>query len=414
MSPRLWRLPISPLQIVALIVVAAAYAAIAIGSVPRLAMNRATIALVASVILVLIGAISEEEALRSIDLGTILLLGAMMVVNVHLRLAGFFRFVASRVLRLARTPAMLLALVIGASGALSAFFLNDPICLMVTPLVIDVTRRFGRRPLPYLIGIGIAANIGSVATITGNPQNVIIGQASGISYLEFAAALTPVAIVGLVISWGVILITFRDDFRGTLAAAELPPPRPYTPLLSRVLAIVALLFVLFLVGVSVVTAACTAAGALLISRLRPAKLLALDWELLAFFAGLFVVTGAIEAAGLGEVVFGALRPLIEGDTVSLTLTTSVLSNLVSNVPAVLLLRPEIAALPDARHAWLTLAMASTLAGNLTLLGSAATLIVAEVARGMRESLGFMPFLRVGVPVTFLTLAFGVLWLEAIR
>ncbi|MBK9125684.1 MAG: anion transporter [Chloroflexi bacterium] len=404
----------STLQIVTLIVVTAAYAAIAVGSVPRLAMNRATIALVASVVLVLIGAISEQDALGAIDLGTILLLGAMMVINVHLRLAGFFRFVASRTLRLARTPAMLLALVIGASGVLSAFFLNDPICLMVTPLAIDIVRRFGRRPLPYLIGIGVAANVGSVATITGNPQNVIIGQASGIGYLDFASALTPVALVGLAISWAVIVVMFRDEFRGTLAAAELPPPRPYTPLLNRVLAIVVLLFVLFLIGVSVVTAACAAAGLLLISRLRPAKLLALDWELLAFFAGLFVVTGAIESAGLGEVVFGALRPLIEGGTVPLTLTTGVLSNLVSNVPAVLLMRPEVAALPDARHAWLTLAMASTLAGNLTLLGSAATLIVAEVARGMRESLGFMPFLRVGVPVTLLTIAFGVLWLEIIR
>lgn len=394
--------------------VTTAYAAIAVGSVPRLAMNRATIALVASVALVLIGAISEQDALRSIDLGTILLLGAMMVVNVHLRLAGFFRFVASRVLRLARTPAVLLALVIGASGVLSALFLNDTICLMITPLVIDIVRRFGRRPLPYLIGIGIAANVGSVATITGNPQNVIIGQASGISYLDFAAALTPVAAVGLIITWAVIIMLFRAEFHGTLAAAQLPPPRQYTPLLNRVLAIVVLLFVLFLIGVSVVTAACAAAGALLISRLRPAKLLALDWELLAFFAGLFVITGAIESAGLSEVIFGVLRPFVEGGTISLMLTTGVLSNLVSNVPAVLLMRPEIAVLPDARHAWLTLAMASTLAGNLTLLGSAATLIVAEVARGMREQLGFMSFLRVGVPVTLLTMAFGVLWLEMIH
>jgi Na+/H+ antiporter NhaD/arsenite permease-like protein len=400
----------SSLQIITAVIVLLTYAAIAVGKVPLLRMNRATMALLGAVLLVVVGAMSEEEALDSIDVGTILLLGAMMVINVHLRLAGFFRFVTSRTLRWARTPRMLLALVIASAGLLSALFLNDPICLMMTPLVVDITRRLERSVEPYLIGLGAAANIGSVATITGNPQNLIIGQASGISYLRFAAILTPVALIGLVIAWVVIVLLYREEFRGTLPQVELAPPRAYTPLLNRILLITAGLLIAFVIGIPVVTAACAAAGLLLISRLRPEKLLKLDWDLLAFFAGLFVVTGALETSGLSRLLFDLTAPVLHSGVPAFTGVVAVLSNVVSNVPAVLLLRPEMASFPNPEQAWLTLAMASTLAGNLTLLGSAATLIVAEVARQHGARLSFMPFLRAGVPITLLTLMVGVLWL----
>ncbi len=400
----------SLLQIITAVIVLLTYAAIAVGKVPLLRMNRATIALTGAVALVLIGAMTEQQALDAIDVGTILLLGAMMVINVHLRLAGFFRYVTSRTLRWARTPHMLLAVIIASSGVLSALFLNDPICLMLTPLIVDVTRRLQRNIEPYLIALGIASNIGSVATITGNPQNLIIGQASGIPYLRFAAILTPVALVGLVIAWIVIVLLYREEFRGTLPVVELPPPRPYSPLLNRVLIVAFALLIAFLIGVPVVTAACAAAGILLISRLRPEKLLRLDWDLLAFFAGLFVVTGAIETSGLSRLLFDAAAPVLHSGVPAFTGVVGALSNIVSNVPAVLLLRPEIGSFPDPEQAWLTLAMASTLAGNLTLLGSAATLIVAEVARQHGTSLRFIPFLRAGIPITLLTLLVGVLWI----
>jgi Na+/H+ antiporter NhaD/arsenite permease-like protein len=400
----------SPLQIITAVIVLLTYAAIAVGKVPLLRMSRATIALLGAVLLVVVGAIHEEQALDAIDVGTILLLAAMMVINVHLRLAGFFRFVTIRTLRWARTPQMLLALVIAASGVLSALFLNDPICLLMTPLVVDITRRLDRNIEPYLIGLGAAANIGSVATITGNPQNLIIGQASGISYLRFAAILTPVAVIGLVIAWVVIVLLYRAEFRGTLPQIVLPSSRTYAPLLNRVLLVTGALLIAFLIGVPVVTAACAAAGALMISRLRPEKLLRLDWDLLAFFAGLFVVTGALETSGLSRLLFDATAPVLRSGVPAFTGVVAALSNVVSNVPAVLLLRPEIASFPNPEQAWLTLAMASTLAGNLTLLGSAATLIVAEVARQNGAQLGFMPFLRAGIPITLLTLLVGVLWL----
>lgn len=363
-------MPLSGLLILAI------YAALAIGQIYSLRMNRATIALAGAALLVALGILTESEAIHAIDVGTILLLAAMMVINVNLRMAGFFRFVTSHTLRIARTPQMLLALVIISAGTLSAIFLNDPVCLMMTPLVVDLTKRLGRNPIPYLIGLGTAANIGSVATITGNPQNLIIGQASQIPYVRFLLYLAPVAILGLIAAWFIILLVYRSEFRGALALVELPPPRPYTPLLNRTLLVVLGLMIAFLVGAPIVTSACVVAALLLISRLRPHKLLALDWDLLAFFAGLFAITHAIETTGISAQFFAFTEPILSSGVWGLSLVTGVLSNIISNVPAVLLMQTMV----TSEKEWLTLAMSSTLAGNLTLLGSAATLIVAEVAK----------------------------------
>lgn len=402
-------------------IVLATYAGVAVGRVPGLRMNRATIALVGAAALVAIGAINERQAYAALDIGTVLLLAAMMVINANLRMAGFFTLVSKWVLRLARTPRSLLALVIFASGILSAIFLNDPVCLLFTPLIVDICLRLRRDPLPYLIGLGAAANIGSVATITGNPQNLIIGQASRIPFLTFLLHLGPLALAGLAICWGVIVLVYRREF--TAAALILPPEDApngnghgagiYMPLLRRTMIVVLGLMIAFLIGLPIVSSACIAAGLLLVSRLRPNKLLAIDWELLAFFGGMFIITRAIEATGLSEQLFHAVAPLIQGGVAPLSLTTGALSNIVSNVPAVLLLRPEIGSLPNAQQAWLTLAMSSTLSGNLTLLGSAATLIVAEVAARHGVRIGFVEFLRVGVPVTVLTMLAGIIWLTLV-
>lgn len=401
------------LQLIAGVIVLATYAGIAAGRIPGLRMSRATIALVGAVLLVAVGAIGEEEALASLDLGTILLLGAMMVINVNLRLAGFFRFITSHTLRLAQSPRALLALVIISSGVLSAVALNDTICLMLTPLIVDLTLRLKRDPIPYLVGLATATNVGSVATITGNPQNLIIGQASDIPYLTFLAYLGPVAAIGLAICWGVIVLVYRDEFRLALTPTAFPPPHTFKPLLWRVGLVFIALIAAFLAGAPIVTAACIAAGFLLISRLRPTKLLDLDWELLAFFAGLFVVTGAIETTGLSRQLFEATAPILRAGVAQFSLAVGVLSNIVSNVPAVLLLRPEIGNFPNPQQAWLTLAMASTLAGNFTLLGSAATLIVAELAKQRGVKLGFYAYLKAGIPITILTMLVGIIWLTVV-
>lgn len=203
---------------------------------------------------------------------------------------------------------------------------------------------------------------------------------------------------------------FRDEFRGRLALVELPEARTYPPLLRRTLLIVLGLMIAFIIGLPIASSAAVAAGLLLISRVRPAKLLAIDWELLAFFAGLFVVTGAIETTGLSEQLFDAVGSVVRAGIPQFSLVTAGLSNIVSNVPAVLLLRPEVASMPNPLQAWLTLAMASTLAGNLTLLGSAANLIVAQIAAARDVEIGFMAYLRAGVPITILTLLIGIGWM----
>ncbi|MBI5931841.1 MAG: anion transporter [Chloroflexi bacterium] len=394
-------------------IVVVTYAGVAIGNVPGLRMNRATIALVGAAALIAVGSIQQEEAFAALDVGTLLLLASMMVINANLRLSGFFELVGGRVLEFAKSPRMLLAAVILASGVLSALFLNDTICLLFTPLVVDLTTRLKRDPIPYLIGLATATNVGSTATITGNPQNLIIGQASGIPYLTFLTHLAPIALIGMGVCWVVIVLVFPQEFQGTLPPIEVEAPQIFQPLLWRALAVVAGLLVAFLIGLPIVSSACVAAGLLLISRIRPHKLLDIDWGLLAFFGGLFVVTGAIEVTGLSKDLFDAISPVIRGGVGPLSVATAALSNVISNVPAVLLLRSEMDALANPQQGWLTLAMSSTLAGNLTLLGSAANLIVAEIAATRGVKLTFMAYLRAGVPITLITITLGVLWLTFI-
>lgn len=388
---------------------------VAIGRYPRLRMNRATIALVGATALMTLGAIPLEAAYQALDLNTLTLLFAMMVLNVNLRLAGFFRLVASEVIRLARTPRQLLALIIMVSGVMSALFLNDTIVLMFTPLVLDIVLALDRDPIPYLIGLVTAANIGSAATIVGNPQNMIIGVSSGIPFAPFTARLAPASLIGLLVAWGVIVVVYRAEFpRGRFPRpAYLPSEVIYRPLLFKAMIATAVMLCAFLMGAPVPLAALMAAALLLITRrIKPQRVFnEVDFSLLVFFAGLFIVTGAIEHSGLSQQLFALGRPLAERGVAALSVVAVVLSNLVSNVPAVLLFRPLVPQLANPTQAWLTLAMATTFAGNLTLLGSVANLIVAEVARGRGVELSFRAYLKAGVPITLISLALGVLWLS---
>lgn len=395
------------------VVVGVTLIGVAIGRYPWLHMNRATIALVGAIGLIALGALPLEEAYRAVDWHTILLLFGMMVLNVNLRTAGFFHLVTAQVLRRARTPRRLLALLIVTAGALSAIFLNDTIVLVFTPLVLEIVLALKRNPLPYLVGLVTAANLGSVATITGNPQNMLVGLASGLSYVEFTAALGPIALLGLGIIWVVLVLVYPREFTAAPLAVVQPalPPSNFRRLRKSLLA-TGLMLVALVAGAPVPLAAALAAALLLISRrLDPDKVFQeIDWSLLVFFSGLFVVTGAIGHSGLGPRLFAVLQPLADQGPAALTGVSVVLSNLVSNVPAVMLFRPVVPALADPPAAWLTLAMATTLAGNLTLLGSVANLIVAEIAKKHGVHLCFTEYLKAGVPITVLSLLLGVGWL----
>lgn len=403
------------LQIFTAVVVATTLVGVAIGRWPGLKMNRATIALVGATVLLAIQAITLEEAYRAVDWNTIVLLFAMMVLNVNLRIAGFFHLVTSHVVRLARTPRRLLALVIAVSGVLSAVFLNDTIALMMTPLVLELALALRRNPLPYLVALVTAANVGSVSAITGNPQNMLVGIASGIPFIKFTAALAPIALAGLAIIWVVMIVVYRAEFAPAALAAEQAalPPQEYRPLLRKAMLATALMLVGLVAGAPIPLAALAAAAVLLISRRRDPEHVfeEIDWGLLVFFVSLFVVTGALETTGLGQKLFAWLRPWADGGPAKLTMVSLVLSNLVSNVPAVMLFRPVVPTLADPGSAWLTLAMATTLAGNLTLLGSVANLIVAEIAARRGVKLTFIEYLKAGTLIAILTLLVGVVWLS---
>jgi Na+/H+ antiporter NhaD/arsenite permease-like protein len=397
----------------ALALIALTIVGVAVGRYPFMRMNRATIALTGGVLLIVLGAISLDEAYAALDLDTLTLLFAMMILNANLRRAGFFQLVANWVVHWAQSPRQLLALLIVASGVLSAIFLNDTIVLVFTPLVLEICFALKQPPVPYLMALATATNIGSVATITGNPQNMIIGVASGIPFVRFTASLTPVALLGMAVSWLVIVLIYRRE----LNAARFAKPPVVTVetrqrLLRKAMVATALMIVAFVAGFPIPLAALTAAAILLITRRTEPELVfrEVDWALLVFFSGLFVVTGALETLGVSETLFAIARPLAERGVAALTVVAAVLSNLISNVPAVLLFRPFVPHFANPEQTWLTLAMATTLSGNFTLLGSVANLIVAEGARRQEVELGFREYLKAGAPITVLSLILGVLWL----
>jgi len=246
---------------------------------------------------------------------------------------------------------------------------------------------------------------------------MIIGMASHIAFTEFIYYLFPVSLAGLFISWSVIMIVYRHEFSGD--KFQVPSSfkiKIYKPLLYKSLVASGLMLVAFVCGAPIPLAALSAASILLITRrLKPERVFReIDWSLLVFFSGLFVVTGAIETSGFSQKIFSVAKPLSEGGIVSFTFVSAVLSNLVSNVPAVLLFRPFVPYFHNPQKIWLALAMATTLAGNLTLLGSVANLIVAESARRRGVHITFVEYLKAGVPVTILTLITGIIWLSVCR
>ncbi len=391
-------------------------AGVALGGLPRVRMNRATIALVGATAVVVLGGISPEAAKGAVDLDTLFLLFGMMVINANLRLAGAIDLLAARMLRAGHSPRQLTGVIVVAAGVLSALLLNDTVVLVFTPLVLEVALAAGLPPVPLLVALGTAANVGSAATLIGNPQNMLVGVSSGISFTRFTAVLGPPALAGLVVTWAIVLLVYRRQLGGQPIRIEPPPAaRVHRPLLRKSLFALGLLLAALLLGAPPALAAMGSASLLLVTRrLKPERVFReVDWALLVFFAGLFVVTAAVEEVGRAHGAFDRLGAEAGAGLGGLIVAAAGLSNVVSNVPAVLLLRPLVAVMDDPERAWLALALATTFAGNLTLLGSVANLIVAESAarRGIRLSFG--EFLRAGVPITVLTLALGWAWLAAL-
>jgi Na+/H+ antiporter NhaD/arsenite permease-like protein len=400
--------------VITFLVFLATYAVVAIGRAPGLRVDRTGAALVGATLMVVTGAIGFDDAVRAVDFRTLVLLFGMMVLVAHLRLAGGLAALAKFVGERVRNPAALLLATILVVGFLSALFVNDTICLVFTPIVIDVAEARRHRPLPYLLALATASNIGSVATVTGNPQNMLIGTVSGIPFRAFSAAMLPIAIAGLALDALVIWVIFRRELR-TLSTDEgrLDHVTPHGPVLVKAIVVAVGMLAAFLAGYDTAIVAAAGAAVLLITRrVSPKKIYsAIDWDLLMLFAGLFVVVGAAERAGIDRRLFAVLAPLGLHTIAGLSATAAILSNAVSNVPAVMLFTRFVPNLPDPRSAWLALAMSSTLAGNLTILGSIANLIVVEGARRRGVTIGFWDYAKVGIPITIATLAVGIWWLR---
>jgi len=400
------------MAVVAVVIFLATYFVIAVGRLPGYRLDRAGAALLGAMLMVAFGVIDLKSAYQAIDGDTIALLLGMMIVVANLRLAGFFRLVAHLVAKRARHPLVLLGGLVAVVGVLSAFLVNDAICLVMTPLVLDLTLRLRRNPVPYLMSVAMASNAGSVATITGNPQNMIIGSLSRVPYSTFASTLAPIAIASLAVTFLLIALIYRSEFSGKLAAVEGPRLYYHAALVTKSVVVLLAMVGLFFIGQPVAKVALLGGALLLFTRrVRPEKVyLEIDWPLLVMFGGLFVVVAAFERAVLGSAALADVRAIPLDPVPVLTLVTAVLSNIVSNVPAVLVLKPFVSNLADPQRAWLVVAMASTLAGNFTLVGSVANLIVAERAKARGVAIGFWSYFKVGAPLTLITLVLGALWM----
>jgi Na+/H+ antiporter NhaD/arsenite permease-like protein len=399
------------LPLTALIAFAGTYVGLAVGHLPGFRVDRTGVAIIGATVMVVAGVLPWDKAVAAVDAQTLVLLFGMMIVAAYLRLSGFFHLVTHWAVRRARGPVGLLAVIVVAAGVLSALFVNDVICLVLAPVVLAVVRQLGLPPVPYLLALATAANVGSVATLTGNPQNMLIGSFSGISYRAFAAHQAPVAAVGLGCVIGVVWLAYRRELPPALPPVNLATHFPVHPaLMTKTIVAVSIMLVAFFAGVPIALVAVGgAAASLLTRRVKPEKVYReIDWQLLVLFTGLFVLIRGVEEAGLTDYLFGLAGRLALYRPVVLTTVTAILSNLVSNVPAVLLFKTVVPGFGEPTRAWLLLAMASTLAGNLTILGSVANLIVVEAAREERVTIGFWEYARVGVPLTVVTLVLG--WL----
>lgn len=397
----------------ATVVFAVTYLILAIGRLPGFRMDRTGAVIIGASLMIAFNVLTLDEAYAAINFDTIILLFGSMIVVANLRLSGFFNLVSECVVSHAHHPITLLAAIVAVSGFFSAFFVNDTMCLVLTPMVLEVVLALRRDPVPYLLAVAMGSNIGSVATITGNPQNMMIGAFSGIHYREFASALAPVGVIGLLVLILVIAAVYRREFRG---AARVTPERARAhvdrPLMWKSLVASAAMIVFFFLGWPVPKVAIVTGALLLLTRrVNPEKVYReINFSLLVLFAGLFIVIAGVEKASLPALLMNSISGQPLGRPAVLAGCTATLSNLVSNVPAVLIFKPLIPHLADPKRAWLIVAMASTLAGNLTVLGSIANLIVIQLARP-RVEISFWEYLKVGVPVAAMTIAVGILLLS---
>jgi Na+/H+ antiporter NhaD/arsenite permease-like protein len=389
------------------------YLGMFLGGLPRLKLDRSGVALLGAIAVIAFTGQSVEDAARAVDLPTIVLLFAFMVVSAQMRLGGFYTAVTRRVAALPLSRSGLLAVLILVAGGLSAVFSNDVVCLAMTPMVARLCLQRGINPLPFLVGLACAANIGSAATLIGNPQNMLIGSVMRLHFADYLRQALPPVGMCLLLLW--LLLAWGPGSRNTVEVKSALPADPADEepdfdafQSAKGLAVATLLLLIFLfTDWPRDVAALVGAGVLLLSRrLHSAHVMGfVDWQLLL----LFVVNQAFESTGLAAdaVAWLATQGVHLNEPGPLLVAGVLLSNLVSNVPAVMLLLPHL----QGDSAGVMLALVSTLAGNLLLVGSIANLIVADLARKSGIDIGWKQHARIGVPVTLATLLLVWAWMR---
>ena len=398
-------------DLVVLVVFAFVYAGMILGRIPGLALDRTGVALLGAIVLVTLGRVTVAQLSTVVDIPTIALLFGLMVVSAQFRMSGFYSRLVRRIAEVDASPSALLALLIAIVGALSALLANDIVCLAVAPVLVEGCARRSLDPKPYLLALACAANVGSAATLIGNPQNMLIGQVLNLSFGGYLLDAGVPSLVGLGVVWGVICLRQRGRWRLEMEAPAVEITPFDTWQTTKGTAVLAFLVVAFLGAPwPREILALGAAGYLLCSRrMESREILGLvDWQLLLLFMSLFVVNHALGASGMTDAVTTALasRGIDLARPAWLFGASAVLSNLVSNVPACMLL------LPAASHplAGPVLALSSTLAGNLFIVGSIANIIVVDQAARLGVVISWREHARVGVPVTILTLVIAAGWL----
>jgi len=378
-----------------------------------LPLNRPAAALLGTVLMVACGILTPAQAYRAVDYDTLVLLLGMSLISAYLYLAGFFEWTADRVLRVAKTPQRLLLYLTLTASVLSALLVNDTVCLMLTPLVVTVVVR-GRLPLlPYLLALAMSANIGSACTLVGNPQNMIIGHLSKIPFTNFCLSLLPVSIAGLAVEFAILSFAFRKALRAVSMQHLEIPQRPLDRrLIVLTLIVLMLVFAGFVAGFNLSWTALAGATLIMVIARRDthAVFKLVDWNLLFFFAGLFVVVEGLNRTGLPDQIYNHLHRLFGSSTGTqawnLAWFSIAGSNVFSNVPFVLVAGKWIPGFAHPELMWKVMALATTFAGNLTILGSVANIIVVESARE-HIKIGFWDYAKIGIPVTLLTTVVGV-------
>ena len=401
------------------LIFALTYGGVAIGRIPGLRLDRTGIAVLGAIAMISGGFVTLEQAVRAVDFPTILLLYALMIISAQLRLGGFYTWVAVRITTLLRRPRLFLLAAMAASALLSAVLANDIVCLAFTPVLIHTVSTAGYHPLPFLLGLAVASNIGSAATLIGNPQNMLIGQVGRLDFRAFVGWSTIPVVFSLLAGYLLICLAYRGRLTTpapglvtSTLAPDWPPVNAWQS--GKGLVAVMVLMALFFTAMPRELSAMAVAGVLLCSRrLESRQILKLvDWQLLTLFSALFVVVQGVTQEGLPlRIMAACARQGVQlADLPTLIGLSTLLSNLVSNVPATVLLIKFLD--PNRLLEWYTLAISSTFAGNLLIIGSIANLIVVEQAGAMGVTVGFAEHARTGIPVTLISLAIllGWLWL----